>query len=998
MCSFTHRSLPEAAGPCSHPRLYRRGPLAGLELNPKWWYDCYQYLYKSSHFVHQDHAFFQGRRILLADEGPIQVPNNTEIVVSLPPRDENEQLSLPRLFLNTFVFIRRNLAAYIESGSVDVEQWIMRALGVVRFEATDLIPKAIRKVAPKLFSGQTSLTVNELAEAWRFIFTASRAIESHDFWREVGRFPLPVERSGRSPALGKEELRPAFLCYFPDSFLDADSPLLAVPALTRVDDSFLQAMMTGTDISKNELLALLARAGISGGPKMLKFSRLVDDTQVTLDSFGRVPVRPLRFSGERQADENVAVMNLIAGTSLWDSPPSEFCAHQFSKILQSLTILEGISRCVELAVEQFNVRNAEWKPRLWSLIRYLPEIAFDSQSDRIFCRGGGVTGHTISIETQMSRQLTKLPCFPSSLGPVNRQTVFARRSSLKLIRSRAASDELGDLLLPYVVSDNFADLEKLRRLGVEFLDDANSATPEGLARALRFLGLRLSSEKGEKDFVCQPARWRLIRGAIQEIYRALNKAETIPELSGVKLAVRTPDGIRLKEPPFYYADPGSAIERGFLRHLNLIDVDRPFAKLFDSLNVIRLNPGETVDEELLDLSKAHESNELKHDIVEKLGPYLLALILVEANRAEVERVVRRLKERFQVFILPRLEVHLSLRSSPSVSSQVNFSHAYLQRRLLHGHGAIEEAHFKLFVSSEGGTNLFSIDGDALGATLTPVFADVLDDDYAGYFSRIIVRYQHSGGDLSSMTRFLLEHLSIPKETQEEAREILLGTAQHELALPPPRAILIESSLTTSDEAHQHVQSASTFNSHEQDLVQQTKAFLNDLATPTREPDHEDHLSFTDDAPSHPLSVTTIRSASITEEQKHRGLLGEEEIKRRLLLPGGWEGFVLIEDHRTPPRGYDFLCSREGCSVRLEIKTFARHGRVIVTSGELREAANDGTSYYLVAVLDNGLAPESWDTFILRNPIDNLLHLGTFRTDPELHVPSEALIDAIMRTI
>jgi hypothetical protein len=31
VCSFTPASLPEDAGPCSHPRLYRRGPPAGLE-------------------------------------------------------------------------------------------------------------------------------------------------------------------------------------------------------------------------------------------------------------------------------------------------------------------------------------------------------------------------------------------------------------------------------------------------------------------------------------------------------------------------------------------------------------------------------------------------------------------------------------------------------------------------------------------------------------------------------------------------------------------------------------------------------------------------------------------------------------------------------------------------------------------------------------------------------------------------------------------------------
>jgi len=95
----------------------------------------------------------------------------------------------------------------------------------------------------------------------------------------------------------------------------------------------------------------------------------------------------------------------------------------------------------------------------------------------------------------------------------------------------------------------------------------------------------------------------------------------------------------------------------------------------------------------------------------------------------------------------------------------------------------------------------------------------------------------------------------------------------------------------------------------------------------------------------------------------------------LELPGGWKGFTLVDDKRGVRCGYDFLCDMGDREVKLEVKTFTRDGRVVVTKLELQEAAASQDDYYLIGILDNGKPEYDWDTFKLRNPIDTLLTKG-----------------------
>jgi len=65
----------------------------------------------------------------------------------------------------------------------------------------------------------------------------------------------------------------------------------------------------------------------------------------------------------------------------------------------------------------------------------------------------------------------------------------------------------------------------LQRLGFDILEDAASADKSVLIRALRDLGDILSTDWGQQNILNLRGRWRLVRGAIQEIFSALNKVD-----------------------------------------------------------------------------------------------------------------------------------------------------------------------------------------------------------------------------------------------------------------------------------------------------------------------------------------------------------------------------------------------------------------------------------------------------------------------------------------
>ncbi len=957
------------------------------EQNAKWWFDSYSYLANDSFYSRQGHDIFAGRRILLTGQGVIAVPKSSELIVSLPPSGAAEELALPSLFREAFVLINTKLAALLDSGPDTVEGWVRTRFQVSRFEATELIPRTVIRAAQDIFRGKVRPTPDELADAWTFILKtvnlSPRRIESSGFWQDVGRFPVIVEsRDDQS-----QGFVPAFLTYWPDSLLDSSSPLSGVGGLRRLAPTFLGKLESRGGAAAAQWHYLLDRAGISRTPKLLQFSRVLMDEPTIVDRNGNLVPQTLSFRGDRQADENSAVISSLMTRRLWEEniTPAGFCTHGGQFLLQSFTWIDSLTECVTKALDEFRDNDSHWKERLWNLIRSVPfSDASLVPEASIFCRGGSTQGHSISIGNPVVRQLRTLSWLPSSLGPVPSGLAFCRLTTRHLIEV-GRGEELGDSLLPYVVAADANDLDLLRRLGVDVLDDAPSASPQVLARALRLLGDTLSAEPMREQVLGQPGRWRLVRGAIQEMYRALNQAATIPALTATKLAIRTRNGRDFSSGPFYFADPGSPVHRGFIDRIALIDVDRPFRRLFDEVGVTHLLIGQTVEETLLDADKAVKMVNLESEIREILSPYLLALILVRGDREHAGLVARRLRERFEVFSMRALRVSLALKSDETLRVEAEFPCAYLRKFLVPGRGAVEEAHYSLYMVAAQNADAQAVDGDALGEVLGRIFLDGTSDELMGHFARIVMRYQHDGGNHASIETFLLEHLGISKEAQEEARMMLCGDMAGVPRESPPPAIVVAA--RSFPDSQNDADLAPVVAKHLEQFQTQAQSFVQSLAAKQT----TDATRRTSPTPVGTSSATPV-SSHITPEQQLRGRRGEEEILRRLGLPGGWEGFSLVADHRDPPRGYDFLASLSGGEVKLEVKTFMTNGQVVVTEGELREAAASRRDYYLVGVVNSGGPPNRWQTVIVRDPLEILLTRGQFSSKLELRVSGDAIID------
>jgi hypothetical protein len=220
------------------------------------------------------------------------------------------------------------------------------------------------------------------------------------------------------------------------------------------------------------------------------------------------------------------------------------------------------------------------------------------------------------------------------------------------------------------------------------------------------------------------------------------------------------------------------------------------------------------------------------------------------------------------------------------------------------------------------------------------------------------------------------------EAQEMARDDVAGKAEDVPALPvpaPPTPRILLPSAASQPEAQTDIERH--LQEHERTIKQGVDAILRGFSprptetTPTQQPE--------------PTGGGPTR-VPITREQEARGRRGEEEYLRRIKLPGGWEGFSFLEDRRSDNCGYDFLCLYGGRQVKVEVKTFVRDGRVIVSDGELREAARSGDDYYLLGLVDDGPA-EKWESVILRNPVAKLLEKGRFQVDAKLEVAAREII-------
>jgi Domain of unknown function (DUF3883) len=448
-----------------------------------------------------------------------------------------------------------------------------------------------------------------------------------------------------------------------------------------------------------------------------------------------------------------------------------------------------------------------------------------------------------------------------------------------------------------------------------------------------------------------PARWRAVRGALQNVYRTLNQRNDLGfEIRQVRFATAGKDQITFEALPLYYAEPGP-IRDAFCRILPLIDSDRVFAGFFDAIGIVQLTPGSSVHEEVKVEGKAVPNSRLRTEIAEGLGPYLMAVGRAKADSQSESQSTRRvLAERFTVLSVSELKVEFSVANDtalPPVSSpRLPF---YLQRRVLERNDAISEAHYTLFVNSNPDAGVFDIDADALGSALVPIFQDRPSTDITAMFARAAVRYKDLRGDPTAMREFMYTHLGVSYEVMaliEEEESVELGSPEVD-TLPPPPAKLV-------GQVNEHGQStlAQVIAAKEDEIKRKAVDAVGRVA----------HSAGS--AGGYSGTATPGPSQPITPEQRARGLAGELEIKRRLSCPGGWEGYILLKDTRDDGCGYDFEVKQGERTVRLEVKTFNADGRVIVTNRELHAAAEYKADYYLIGVQDSETVQSSqWPTYL-----------------------------------
>jgi hypothetical protein len=297
-------------------------------------------------------------------------------------------------------------------------------------------------------------------------------------------------------------------------------------------------------------------------------------------------------------------------------------------------------------------------------------------------------------------------------------------------------------------------------------------------------------------------------------------------------------------------------------------------------------------------------------------------------------------------------------------------------------GALVESHYILYIVSPHQPEFGSLDADALGEALVPLFFDEGAGDWSGVFPRIVTRFQAVGADAAAMSDFLLHHLHVSIEAQEEASALLSGRdiAPALSQVPPPPARFVTSH---RDNAGESVDTEGALEERLQDqesnVRERAVSLIRSLAESNRG-SGGGAVSSSDESPV---------SGAVSQEQQDRGKRGEEEIMRRLPSSQGWEGFVFRKDMRQQKCGYDFLCVHGGREVKLEVKTFTENGRVVVTAGELQASALGRNDYFLVGLLDEGPVT-TWRTVIRQDPLPLLLTHGEFEIEASLKMPATVL--------
>ena len=135
-----------------------------------WWYECYTYLSRHRELSRWPPGRFAGRSLIPLGDGSLcAVPGEVDKVVCLPSLSLGGERTPPRLFDQVFVWVSRDLAALILQGDSSVRSWLVDRLALTPFEATQLLPRAVRKLAPRIFGGELEVTALSLERSWLFM-------------------------------------------------------------------------------------------------------------------------------------------------------------------------------------------------------------------------------------------------------------------------------------------------------------------------------------------------------------------------------------------------------------------------------------------------------------------------------------------------------------------------------------------------------------------------------------------------------------------------------------------------------------------------------------------------------------------------------------------------------------------------------------------------------------------------------------------------------------
>jgi hypothetical protein len=951
----------------------------------EWWLCAYRQLSIDPAVSGYQRDQFVGRFLVPGGAGLLAVPASNDAQLCLPPlRARNA--AVPALFTSVFTFVDSELAQQLDDTGDSLSAWVRARFGITRFEASELLPRAVRAISGPLFSGKQPLSWSELAQMWRFVqaLTAtSRMQMAEDVWQSIGRLPLRSEGAPQSEdRVGPETLLPAFLLYLPDAYVPTEAWIhgLQIP---RVDSHFL-AEVSGGQWS-TEWAVFFSNIGVSASPKLLEYGRMPGFPETPLAT--ELPAPREHYTGERQRDENRAVLNVLRESGFWrvivESVPG--CSHGATQVIQSIRVIHGLSESSAAACHEYSEGNETWKSRLSSLAKHIAAIGSTSrQSDSTFCRGGG--GHSIGLRSVIEQQIASSPWLASSRGPATSTQCFLRQPMHRVISGTADSGELNDAILPFVVVGDLSIFAGLASAGVRVFETVRGSSAEVLSAALNEIGATLSSSWGREHIMSSPQRWRAVRGAVQDIFKALNQFEDIQSIPIGLLPVRTHSGVCFVPPPVWYADPGP-LRDAFAEALPLLDADRLYPTFFRQAAVTPLVTGGSVIEELTFAEQPATTENLRQTIVDSIGPYLLAMLSSRSDAEnELELAARRLRERFSVAVTRVIQLAFVLAIDRQVRVEYSTGKYYLQRQLLERRGAIEEAHFTLYVAHSERPAFYDLDADAIGVQLAFVLQDRPSAELVALCARIVTRFKEVSGDAQAMKEFMYNHLQVSTEAQE-----VINSAESPEEIqaaipisPPPIVISSDSILPGSgitDLSALLLQQQERAASEATHLVGRIVAPMTASAANPQggEPESGEQQPNGNDS-----------SEPITDLQAERGLHGEEEMKRRLCFPGGWSGFSFKRDVRSPGCGFDFIAERGGLDVRIEVKTFAVNGRIMFTSRELREAASDGRTYFLIGLLDDGGPERFWQAFLIQNPIVELLRKGTFAFEARLQLDAQDL--------